>query len=78
VGVVSVAIEDYEPQVLAAILEENFAIQTRAGLHCAPGAHQSIGTLETGGTVRFSTGPFTTTADIDAASAALREIAVAR
>ncbi len=40
-------------------------IQTRAGLHCAPGAHRHLQTFDTGGTVRFSVGPFTTSDDID-------------
>jgi selenocysteine lyase/cysteine desulfurase len=77
VGVVSVGIGGYEPQVLATILDENFGVETRAGLHCAPGAHQTIGTFAAGGTVRLSVGPFTTPAEIDAAVAALREIAAA-
>jgi len=75
VGVASVTVEGYEPQVLAAILEENFGIQVRAGLHCAPGVHRAIGTFATGGTIRLSTGPFTTRDDVEAALAALREIA---
>lgn len=75
VGVVSLNVRDYEPQVLAAVLDENFGIETRAGLHCAPGMHRAIGTLDTGGTVRFSLGPFTTADEIDAAVAAVREIA---
>ena len=77
VGVVSLGIEGFEPQVLASILDENFGIQTRAGLHCAPGVHRALGTLESGGTVRLSTGPFTTPEDIDAALEACREIASA-
>jgi cysteine desulfurase family protein len=75
VGVVSVTIDGYEPQVLASILDESFQVQTRAGLHCAPGAHRCLGTFEGGGTVRLSVGPFTTEEDIDAAVAALHEIA---
>ena len=75
VGVVSVNIQGYEPQILATILDENFQIETRAGMHCAPGMHKAIGTFDAGGTVRFSVGPFTTAAEIDAAVAALREIA---
>ena len=75
VGVVSVSIPDLEPQVLAGILDENFGIQTRAGLHCAPGAHKSIGTFEQGGTVRLSCGPFTTTDQIDATVEAMRHVA---
>lgn len=75
VGVVSLTIDGYEPQDAAAILDENFGVQVRAGLHCAPGAHRSIGTFDRGGTVRLSVGPFTTVAELDHAARALREIA---
>lgn len=78
VGVVSVTVLGYEPQDIASILDETFGIQTRAGLHCAPGAHRCLGTLDRGGTVRLSVGPFTTADNIDATTAALREIAGAR
>ncbi|MEX0718203.1 MAG: aminotransferase class V-fold PLP-dependent enzyme [Planctomycetaceae bacterium] len=74
VGVVSVSVPGFEPQVLAAVLDGNFGIETRAGLHCAPGAHRAIGTFDSGGTVRLSPGPFTTTDEIDAALAAFRDI----
>ena len=50
-------------------------IQVRPGLHCAPAMHQTMGTHETGGTVRFSLGAFTTQAQIDAAIAAVEQIA---
>ncbi|MDR3670431.1 MAG: aminotransferase class V-fold PLP-dependent enzyme, partial [Holophaga sp.] len=40
-------------------------IAARAGLHCAPAAHRSIGTFAGGGTLRFSPGCFTTEAEID-------------
>jgi cysteine desulfurase family protein len=76
VGIVSLTLEGYEPQVLASILDENFQIQIRAGLHCAPLAHKALGTLETGGTARFSFGPFTTKEHINAAIDALKEIAM--
>ncbi len=75
VGVVSVTIAGYEPQILASILDENFQIQIRAGLHCAPLAHQTLGTLDSGGTARLSWGPFTTREHIAAAVEALEEIA---
>ena len=78
VGVVSVSIEGFDPQVLASVLDENFGIQTRAGLHCAPGVHRAIGTFSAGGTVRLSFGAFTSNDDVDAAIAALRELAEAR
>lgn len=75
VGVVSIRISGIEPQVLAGVLDESFGIETRAGLHCAPGMHRALGTFDSGGAVRFSVGPFNTTDDIDAAVAAIREIA---
>lgn len=75
VGVVSVAIESHDPQDIAAILDQTFGIETRAGLHCAPGAHRAAGSFERGGTVRLSVGPFSTTDDVAAAIEALRQIA---
>jgi len=75
VGVVSVTIEGHDPQDVAAILDQNFGIETRAGLHCAPGAHRAVGTFARGGTVRLSVGPFSTEADIAAAIEALSQIA---
>ena len=77
VAVVSILIEGLAPQELAAVLDDSFSIETRAGLHCAPGAHRSLGTFTSGGTLRLSPGAFTTNAEIDAAISALREIAVA-
>lgn len=66
-GVVSVTVEGFEPQELATMLDVSFRIQTRAGLHCAPLTHQHLGTLASGGTLRFSVGPENTEAHIDAA-----------
>jgi cysteine desulfurase family protein len=74
VGVSSLNIEGFDPQVLAALLDENFGIECRAGLHCAPGAHKCLGTFESGGTVRLSAGPFTTAEEIDQAVQALRAL----
>ena len=75
VGVVSFTHPGYEPQVLASLLDEAFGVESRAGLHCAPGAHRAAGTFERGGTVRLSCGPFTTQEDIDAAIDAVSELA---
>lgn len=74
IGVVSLNIDGWDPQDVASILDDTFQIQTRAGLHCAPGVHRGLGTLATGGTVRFSVGAFTTSDDINAAATALAEI----
>jgi selenocysteine lyase/cysteine desulfurase len=62
--------------VLAALLDEHFGIETRAGLHCAPRAHAALGTLADGGTLRLSLGRFTTADDIDQTLEALGQIAV--
>jgi selenocysteine lyase/cysteine desulfurase len=42
-------------------------------LHCAPYVHKAVGSYPDG-LVRVSPGPFNTTADIDAAIAALQEV----
>lgn len=48
-------------------------IAVRAGLHCAPLAHESAGTLETG-TVRISFGHDATSAQVDAVSYAVSKL----
>jgi cysteine desulfurase family protein len=75
VGVVSLKIDDFDVQDVAAILDQSFGVEARAGLHCSPGAHRAIGTFASGGTTRLSIGPFNTEDDIDAACTAIRQIA---
>ena len=75
VGVFSVSVEGFEPAELAAVLEEQFGLLTRPGLHCAPFAHQAIGTFAAGGTTRLSSGHFTTVEDMQYAAEALRQVA---
>ena len=73
-GVFSVNVAGLTPNELAAALEAEFGVLTRPGVHCAPLAHQTIGTHPTG-TCRLSFGAFTTAADVDHAAAALVAIA---
>jgi selenocysteine lyase/cysteine desulfurase len=73
--VVSFNVAGYDPQELAAVLDASHGVQCRAGLHCAPRMHAALGTLEFGGAVRFSPGPFTTADDVDAAIAAVQAAA---
>lgn len=73
-GVVSITAKNFEPQILAGLLDQEFSVQTRAGLHCAPRAHKWLGTLPTGGTVRFSLGHETTLDEILAATEAVRTL----
>lgn len=77
-GVFSVRIDGYDPQELAAVLETSFGILTRPGIHCAPLAHEALGTAATGGTVRLSFGPFVSAQDVSFAADALAQIAEAR
>lgn len=71
--VVSVVVEGHDSGEVAALLDRDYGIAVRSGLHCAPDAHRTLGTLESG-TIRFSPGPFNTIEDIDAAVVAMREI----
>jgi cysteine desulfurase family protein len=74
-AVLSLTLEHTDPVQAAMILDNTFDIAVRGGLHCAPEAHRTLGTLEAGGTLRLSPGYFTTEADIDCCVRALREIA---
>lgn len=56
------------------ILDQAFEIACRAGLHCAPDAHRSLGTFPQG-TVRFSLAYFNTEEDVRQAVAACKQIA---
>jgi selenocysteine lyase/cysteine desulfurase len=74
-SVVSLTLDGYDPQELAALLEMTAGIECRAGLHCAPRMHEALGTLQTGGTVRLSPGWSTTAAEIDIALTAIEQAA---
>jgi len=63
-----------EPSDVGLRLDEEHSIMCRVGLHCAPAAHKTIGTFPTG-TVRFGLGAFNTRQEIDAALAAVRQLA---
>lgn len=72
-GVFSVNVAGMSPGRLAAALESDFAICSRPGVHCAPLAHETIGTHPTG-TCRLSFGPFTTEDHVRRATDALSQI----
>jgi cysteine desulfurase / selenocysteine lyase len=74
-SVVSITIEGYDPQELAAILDSNYHVQCRAGLQCAPRMHEALGTTAGGGTLRLSPGYATTTQEISFVMNAIREVA---
>lgn len=55
------------------MLDRVFGIVARGGLHCAPDAHARLGSPPEG-TIRFSAGSSTTQQDLDALTAALRQL----
>jgi selenocysteine lyase/cysteine desulfurase len=71
--VLSFNIEGYEPGEVEAILDQAFDIKVRAGLHCAPAAHKTLGTYPLG-TIRLSPGYFNTVEEIDLTIQALEKI----
>jgi len=62
-AVLSFTIAGKDSSAVAFELDQRFDIAVRAGLHCAPRAHRTLGTFP-GGTVRMSPGWFTTREDI--------------
>ena len=70
----SFTVEGMDSNLAALWLEEKAGIICRAGLHCAPWAHQTLGTLETG-TIRLSPGYFNTEAEIEEAIKAIQCLA---
>jgi len=69
--VASLRLDGWSPAALEAALDEEFGCLTRAGLHCAPQAHRTIGTFPTG-TLRVSLGFFSQSSDMAALAQALR------
>lgn len=74
VGTVSFTMDGVSPSDAGFRLDEEFNIQCRVGLHCAPAAHRTLGTFPQG-TVRFAPGVSASPADIQRALAAVRAIA---
>jgi cysteine desulfurase family protein len=73
VPIVSITSEGLDPDRIASALDRRYCIATRSGLHCAPWAHRTLGTIRTG-TLRFGVGYGNTDADVETTVAALWEI----
>jgi len=73
VALLSCTIDGMDPEDVAAILDGDFGIATRSGLHCAPLVHEDLGTSSRGA-VRFSLGPLNTKEDIMAILRAVETI----
>ncbi len=74
VGIVPVAIEGRTCPQAAELLDVEHDIAVRAGLHCSPAAHRTIGTLETGA-LRISLSLMNTDDDVDYFLECLRAVA---
>src|SRR5205085_6915336 len=74
VGIASLNVKGVPCATVARLLDDEWGVMTRAGLHCSPAAHRSLGTAPEG-TLRFSWGHDTSDEDIDIAVAAVRTIA---
>ncbi len=73
--VIALNFRDMDSSEIAYILDSMFDMAVRPGLHCAPLAHKTIGTLEQGA-VRFSFGYSTTLEDVKKAVEAIKSIGI--
>jgi len=72
--VLSFTVAGRDPADVGSLLDVDYNIACRTGLQCAPLIHEQLGTAPQG-TVRLSVGPMNVEKDVDAAIAAVREIA---
>jgi len=63
-GIIAFNFLDIESSKVSFMLDRDYGIASRAGLHCAPLAHETIGTKSTGA-VRLSVGCFNCVEEID-------------
>ncbi len=73
-AIVALNIRDYDSAEISDVLSADYGIATRPGAHCAPRMHEALGTVQQGA-VRFSFSVFNTEEEIDAAIAAVAELA---
>lgn len=76
-AVLSMRLDGWRVSEVGLALDDEYGILCRVGLHCAPAAHRTLGTFPEG-TVRFSLGPATSRADVDAIVTAVAELAERR
>ena len=74
IAVISFNIDGMEALNVGILLDGEYDIACRTGLHCAPLLHEQLGTAQIGGAVRIGIGPFNTEDHIRAAIDAIGEI----
>jgi cysteine desulfurase / selenocysteine lyase len=75
ISVLSFNVAGFEAADVGTLLDVDHDIACRTGLHCTPMVHEHLGTHKLFGAVRFGVGPFNTEDHIDAAVAAVSDIA---
>lgn len=78
VSVLSFNIGGWEASDAGTMLDVDYRIACRTGLHCAPLVHDQLGTTKVKGSVRFGIGPFNGEDDIRTALRGVEEIAALR
>jgi len=73
---VTINVDGLEAGDVGTMLDVDFDVAIRTGLHCAPLVHKQIGTVDIHGGVRFAIGPFNTDKHIDRAIEGMQEISV--
>ncbi len=78
IAVLAFNVEGMDAADVGTMLDVDFGIACRTGLHCAPRVHEQLGTDKIHGAVRFGIGPFNTEEHIRTAIAAVGKIAALR
>lgn len=73
IGVAGILFPHHDCVDIATRLDSEYSVATRAGLHCAPMAHRSLGTVSKG-LLRLSVGYFNTREEISATALAIKKL----
>ena len=75
IAVLALNVQGMDAGDVGTMLDVDYDIACRTGLHCAPLVHEQMGTAQIRGAVRFGIGPFNTEEHITTAVEAVKEIA---
>ncbi|HVP36701.1 MAG TPA: aminotransferase class V-fold PLP-dependent enzyme [Terriglobales bacterium] len=75
IGILTFNVDGLEAHDTGTMLDVDYNIASRTGLHCAPLVHEQLGTDKIHGSVRFGIGPFNTVEEIESAIRAVEDIA---
>jgi cysteine desulfurase family protein len=73
IAVMAFNVEGVDAANVGTMIDVDYDIACRTGLHCAPLVHDQLGTTEQHGAVRFGIGPFNTEEHIQTAIKAIKE-----